>query len=79
MKNIIRFFYVLCCALLLTVVTGCGSTEYSGSYSASYYGGNAWGYDNYYRSGVDRHYNRSAVRTNVSRPRGGGGGGHGRR
>lgn len=78
MKNIIRFFYVLCCALLLTIVTGCGSTGYSGSYSSSYYGGHSWGYDSYYRSGVSRNYNRSVTRARVSSP-GRGGGGRGRR
>jgi len=68
MKKTIQFLYVVCVALLLTTITGCGSTGYSGS--SSYYHGSSWGYDNYYRSGVNRHYHRSSVtRTNVSRSR----------
>ncbi len=59
MKKIIQFLYVVCVALLLTTITGCGSTGYSGS--SSNYHGNSWRYDNYYRSGVNNHYNRSAV------------------
>ena len=54
----IPFLCMACAALLLTIVTGCSSTGYSGSSS---YHRNAWGYDNYYRSGVNNHYHRSAA------------------
>ncbi|GEM_PF-3141359 len=59
MKKTIQFLYMVCAALLLTTITGCGSTGYSGS--SSYYHGSSWGYDNYYRSGINRHYHRSAA------------------
>jgi len=79
MKKIIPFLYVMAAALLLTIVTGCSSTGYSGS--SSYYHENSWGYDNYYRSGVNRNYHRSEARAHaVSRSgagRGGGGAGRG--
>ena len=66
MKKTIQFLYVMCVALLLSTITGCGSTGYSvssGYYhgNSSYYHGNSWRYDNYYRSGVNNHYNRSAA------------------
>jgi hypothetical protein len=69
MKKIIQLIYLMCAAILLTIVTGCSSTGYSGS--SSYYSGSSWGYDSYYRSGVNRHYSRSATRARA--PRGGGG------
>lgn len=63
MKTRVPFFYLACGALLLAVCAGCSST---GSYgSSSYYHRNAWEYDNYYRSGVNRYYNRPATRANV--------------
>ncbi|MGI9536594.1 MAG: hypothetical protein ACR2PB_05960 [Desulfocapsaceae bacterium] len=66
MKLLLPFFYVTCIVLLMTVVSSCSSTGYSGySGGASYYHRNSWDYDNYYRSGVNRHYNRSATRANV--------------
>ena len=84
MKKMIPFLYILCVALLMSIVTGCSSTGYSGS--TSYYNRNAWEYDNYYRSGVNHHYNRPAARANVrstAGTRSGGaarsGGGRGRR
>ncbi len=72
MKKTIQFLYVLAAALLFSIVTGCSSTGHSGSHSSSYYGGSSWGYDSYYRTGVNRHYNRSVTRSRVSRPSGGG-------
>jgi len=63
MKKMIPFLYMICVALLLSIITGCSSTGYGGS--TSYYHRNAWEYDNYYRSGVNNHYNRSAARSNV--------------
>ena len=76
--------------LLLAIVTGCSSTGYSGG--AGYYHQNSWDYDNYYRSGVNYHYNRVETRDNVRSEVGtrtggaghagggrGGGGGGGRR
>ena len=87
MKKMIPFLCMACAALLLTIVTGCSSTGYSGS--SSHYHRNAWEYDNYYRSGVIHHYNRPAARANVRSGGGtraggagggrGGGGGGGRR
>ncbi len=75
MKRMIPFLYMMCAALLMTIVTGCSSTGYSGS--NSYYHRNAWDYDNYYRSGANYHYNRPAARANVRsevNTRSGGGG-----
>ncbi len=63
MKKMIQLLYIACAMLLLTIVTGCSSTGYSGS--SSYYHRNSWGYDNYYRSGVNRNYNRSNARAHV--------------
>ena len=63
MKRITPFLYMMCAALLMIIVTGCNSTGYSGS--SSYYHRNAWEYDNYYRSGTNNHYNRTAARANV--------------
>lgn len=88
MKKMTPFLYMMCAALLMIIVTGCGSTGYSGS--SSYYHSNAWDYDNYYRSGANHHYNRPAARASVrsevgtrggaGRSGGGGrGGGGGRR
>ncbi len=85
MKKMIRFFYVVCATFLLTIATGCSSTGYSGG--SSYHNRNSWDYDNYYRSGVDRNYERAAARAHVGSGgreggrgggRGGGGGGGGR-
>jgi len=75
MKKMIQFLYIVCTMLLLTIVTGCNSTGYSGS--SSYYHRNSWEYDNHYRSGVNRNYNRSKARANVRS--GGGRSGGGRR
>ncbi len=91
MKKMIPFLYMICAVLLLSIATGCSSTGYGGS--TSYYHRNAWGYDNYYRSGVNNHYNRSAAanrtggaaragaaaRSGGGGRAGGGGGGGGRR
>ena len=55
--------YMLFATLLMIVITGCSSTGYSGG--ASYNHRNTWEYDNYYRSGANRHYNRSEARKNV--------------
>lgn len=63
MKLLIPLFYLTCIALLMTVLSSCSSTGYSGG--ASYYHRSAWDYDNYYRAGVNNHYNRSAQRANV--------------
>jgi hypothetical protein len=63
MKRMTPILYMLFAALLMIIVTGCSSTGYSGG--TSYYHRNAWGYDNYYRSGASRHYNRPAARANV--------------
>jgi hypothetical protein len=63
MKKMIQFLYIACAMLLLTIVTGCSSTGYSGS--SSYNHRNSWDYDNHYRSGVNRNYNRSPARANV--------------
>ena len=77
MKRMIPFFYIMCAALLMSIVTGCSSTGYSGS--TSYYHRNAWEYDNYYRSGVNHHYNRPASRANVRSKAGTRSGGRGYR
>jgi hypothetical protein len=70
MKKMRLFLYAACSALLLTIVAGCYSTGYYGG-SATYYHGSSWGYDSYYRSGVNRHAHRSTNvnvnRTNVNR------------
>ena len=63
MKLLIPLFYLTCIALLMTFLSSCSSTGYSGG--ASYYHRSAWDYDNYYRAGVNNHYNRSAQRANV--------------
>lgn len=63
MKIMVALFYMAFITLLMTISAGCSSTGYSGS-SASYHR-NAWEYDNYYRSGVNRYYNRPAARANV--------------
>lgn len=63
MKIVIPLFYFTFITLLLTILAGCSSTGYSGS--TSYYHRNAWEYDNYYRSGVNRYYNRPAARADV--------------
>lgn len=68
MKKMIPILYMMFATLLMIIVTGCSSTGNSGG--ASYYRNNAWGYDDHYRSGVNRHYNRPAVRANA-RARGG--------
>ncbi len=91
MKKMIPLLCMICAVLLLSIVTGCSSTGYGGS--TSYHHRNAWEYDNYYRSGVNNHYNRSAVanrssgvtragaaaRSGGGGRAGGGGGGGGRR
>jgi len=76
MKKMTTILYMMFATLLMIIVTGCSSTRYSGG--TSYYHRNAWGYDNYYRSGANRHYNRPAARANV-RSGGGGRSGGGRR
>ena len=63
MKRMTPFLYMIFTALLMIILAGCNSTGYSGS--SSYYHRNAWEYDNYYRSGANHHYNRSAARANV--------------
>jgi hypothetical protein len=63
MKRMTPILYTMFAALLTIIVTGCSSTGYSGG--TSHYHRNAWEYDNYYRSGANRHYNRPAVRANV--------------
>ncbi len=63
MKKMTPFLYMLFAALLMIIVTGCSSTGYSRG--TSYNHRNAWEYDNYYRSGANRHYNRPAARANV--------------
>ncbi len=63
MKLLKLLFYLTCIALLMTFVSSCSSTGYSGG--ASYYHSNAWEYDNYYRSGVNRYYSQPAARANV--------------
>lgn len=74
MSKVIQIFYVVCIVLLLTIVTGCGSSGYSGGSSyyhghSNYYRGDAWDYDRYYRSGVNRHYHRAEARGRVHRAR----------
>lgn len=63
MKKMTLILYMMFATLLMIIVTGCSSTGYSGG--TSYHHRNAWGYDNYYRSGANRHYNRPAARANV--------------
>jgi hypothetical protein len=63
MKRMTPILYMMFATLLMIIVTGCSSTGYSGG--TSYYHRNAWEYDNYYRSGANRHYNRPAARANV--------------
>jgi hypothetical protein len=75
MKKMIQLLNIACAMLLLTIATGCSSTGYNGS--SSHYHSNSWGYDNYYRSGVNRNYNRSNARAHVRS--GGARGGAGRR
>jgi len=64
MKKMIRLLYVICVTFLLAIAAGCSSTGsstgYSG-YSATYYHGNSWAYDDYYRDGVRDDYNRRAA------------------
>ncbi len=64
MKKIKMFLFMIGAALLLSGLTGCGSTGYYGG-STTYYR-NSWDYDRYYRSGVNRHYHRSNVNVNRS-------------
>ncbi len=63
MKIMTPILYMMFATLLMIIVTGCSSTGYSGG--TSHYHRNAWEYDNYYRSGANRHYNRPAARANV--------------
>ena len=63
MKKMTPILYMMFATLLMIIVTGCSSTGYSGG--TSYHHRNAWEYDNYYRSGANRHYNRPAARANV--------------
>ena len=63
MKKMTPILYMMFATLLMIIVTGCSSTGYSGG--TSYIHSNAWGYDNHYRSGASRHYNRPAARANV--------------
>ena len=68
MKKLLRLFLLFLPVLLLS---GCGSAYYSGS-SRHYYGGSrhyrsSWDYDDYYRSRVNRYYNRNEVRRAVQR------------
>jgi hypothetical protein len=67
--------YMMFAALLMIIVTGCSSTGYSGG--TSYHHRNSWNYDNHYRSGVNKNYNRSsgAARAGAAARSGGGGGG----
>ena len=58
-----RITYLLFGTLMLTILTGCSSSGYSGS--STYYHHNVWEYDNYYRSGVNHYYNRPAVQADV--------------
>ena len=63
MKKIVLFLYIIYATLLLTILTGCSSVGVSGS--SSYYHHNSWEYDNYYRSGANRHYNRTDAKAKV--------------
>ena len=63
MKKVTPILYMMFATLLMIIVTGCSSTGYSGG--TSYSDRNAWGYDNDYRSGANRHYNRPAARANA--------------
>lgn len=63
MKIMTPILYMMFATLLMITVPGCSSTGYSGG--TSYNHRNAWEYDNYYRSGANRHYNRPAARANV--------------
>ncbi|MFW2368888.1 MAG: hypothetical protein ACN4GW_20920 [Desulforhopalus sp.] len=75
MTKTIQILYVACAALLLTIVSGCSSSGYSGSSgyyhgnSSYYYRGNSWDYDRYYRSGVNRNYRRAEARGRAHRAR----------
>lgn len=60
MKKMKMFLFMIGTALLLSGLTGCGSSGYYGS-SVSYSHRNSWDYDRYYRSGVSRHYHRTDV------------------
>ena len=45
--------------LIITFLSACSSS--GGHYSNEYdYYGNSWGYDRYYRSGINRHYHPRA-------------------
>lgn len=60
MIKIVQVIYVAGAVLLMTSVIGCSSSGSGGS--AGYYRGSSWDYDNYYRSGVNRHYRDSSNR-----------------
>jgi len=89
MRRLIRLFCVLLATLFLSLSAGCNSSGYS---TSGYYGApgfynnhsiNYWGYDNDYRSGVDRNYNNlagaAAIRAERGTGRLGGSGGRGGR
>jgi hypothetical protein len=74
MKTIKPILFAAAALSLFLVLGGCVSTGYQVGYGSSgYYGGaryysnpgyyydNSWDYDRSYRSGVNRHYDRSRV------------------
>lgn len=66
MKKIKVFVCMICTALLLSPLMGCGSKGYRGD--GDYYRGDPWHYDHYYRSRVHHHYHRSHVQHPGGRP-----------
>ncbi len=66
MKKMKVFLCMICTALLLSPLTGCGSKGYSGD--GDYYRRDPWYYDHYYRSRVHHHHHRSHVHRPGDRP-----------
>ena len=64
MEKTMRLFSAVGVTLLLALAAGCSSTGSStvyGGHSTTYYHSNSWDYDDYYRDGVNRDYNRRAA------------------
>lgn len=55
MYIILKVIQTATTTLLIVSLSACVSSSYPPS-SANVYYGNSWGYDRYYRSGINRHY-----------------------